>query len=191
MQTTDRSVFQFARQVQDAFKFLGDTGFELVEACTTLVRYRKGGVEVDVYHGRQSYEVGGGVMLAGTRYSIGEIIRSVNPEVARGYRYKMAMTPEETAAAVVELAALFRNYASGALGGTPQMIALLRERRQVWAEEYALDVLAAQLRPQAEAAFRRGAYGQAAELYGRIQKRLSPSEIRKLSLSLARRAGRL
>ncbi|MEX8505365.1 hypothetical protein [Leptothrix ochracea] len=166
MQTTDRSALHFARKVQGAFGFLADAGFAQVEASPTLVRYRKGDVEVDIYHGRQSYEIAGGVTFAGTRYAMSEIIRTVDLEVAKEYRSAVATTAEGIAAGLKELAALMQHYGPGALSGEQQFVALLLEQqRKQWAEEYALDVLAAQLRPQAEDAFRRGDYEQAAELY--------------------------
>lgn len=190
MQMTDRSALHFVRQVQRAFGFLPDAGFAQFEASPTLVRYRKGDVEVDIYHGRQSYEIGGGVTLAGTRYAMSEIIRTVDPEVAKGYRSVVATTAEGVAAGLEELASLMQLYGLGALSGEQQFVALLEQQRKQWADGYALDVLAAQLRPQAEDAFRRGDYEQAAELYGRIRERLSPAEAKKLLLAQERRAGR-
>ncbi len=190
MQTTSRSALHFSRKVQGAFGFLADAGFAQVEASPTLVRYCKGDIEVDIYHGRQSFEIGGGITVAGTRYSMGEIIRAVDPGVAKGYRNSTATTPEGIAASVEELAALMQHYGFGALSGEQEFVAVLEQQGKQWAEGYALDVLAAQLRPQAEVAFRRGSYEQAAELYGRIRERLSPAEVKKLSLALERRARR-
>lgn len=190
MQMTNRSALHFVRKVRGAFGFLPDAGFAQVEASPTLVRYRKGDVEVDIYHGRQSYEIGGGVTLAGTRYAMSEIIRTVDPEVAKGYRSAVATTAEGVAAGLEELASLMQLYGLGTLSGEQQFVALLEQQRKQWADGYALDVLAAQLRPQAEDAFRRGDYEQAAELYGRIRERLSPAEAKKLSLAQERRAGR-
>lgn len=187
MQTTDRSTLYFARKVQDAFWFLIDAGFSLVEALPTLVRYRKGDVEVDIYHGRQSYEIGGGISLAGTRYAMSEIIRTVAPEIAKGYRSAVATTPEGGAACLEQLASLMQHYGHGALSGEQQFFALLGQQRKQWAEGYALDVLAAQLRLQAADAFRRGDYELAAEVYGRIRERLSPAETQKLQLAEKRR----
>ena len=53
-------------------------------------------------------------------------------------------------------------------------------------EAYALDVLAEQIRPNADAAFRSGDYRRAAELYEKIRPRLSAEEIKKLALAKAR-----
>jgi len=75
MNTSDRAYFNFAEEARKAFTFLGELGFSEIEALPTLVRYRKDDVEVDVYHGRQSYEIGAGVTAFGTRYSIEAIMR--------------------------------------------------------------------------------------------------------------------
>jgi len=66
-----------------------------VEALPTLARYRKDNVEVDVYHGRQSYEIGGGVTVFGSRYAMSEIVRATDPEAATNYRGAVATTAEE------------------------------------------------------------------------------------------------
>ena len=64
----------------------------------------------------------------------------------------------------------------------------LRRQRESWSVDYALDVLAEQIRPQAEAAFRGRQYREAAKLYERIAKRLTPTELKKLGMA-RRRSG--
>lgn len=183
----DRSHLDFARKVRGAFTFLTADGFVEIEALPTLVCYRKGGIEVDVYHGRQSYEIGAGVTGFGTRYAMAEIVRATDPETAKGYRNAVATTPEVVAAGLEELSSLMKRYGTAALQGDPQFFSILERQRKHWSEEYALDVLVEQLRPRADDAFRRGDYSTAAELYGRIRDRLSPAEIRKLALAEERR----
>ncbi len=185
----DRSHLHFERKVRSAFTFLEDLGFVEVEALPTLVRYGKDCVEVDVYHGRQSYEVGAGVTGFGTRYAMSEIIRASDPEVAKGYRNTVATTPERVAAGLEELSSLLKCYGTAALQGDSQFFSVLEKKRKQWSEEYALDVLADLLRPQADEAFRRGDYLTAAELFGRIRTRLSPAETKKLALAEERRDG--
>ncbi len=80
-----------------------------------------------------------------------------------------------------------KRYGTAALRGDPQFFSTLKEQRKLWSEEYALDVLADQLRPQADEAFRRGNYSTAADLYARIRSRLSPAEVKKLALAEERR----
>jgi hypothetical protein len=188
MQLTDPSALDFARQVRGAFGFLADAGFAEVEASPTLLRYQKGDVEIDIYHGRQSFEIGAGVSFSGTgtRYAMSEIIRAVDPELAKGYRNAVATSPEGIAVGLAELAALMQRYGRGALSGEQEFVSALEQQRKQWAEGYALEVLTAQLRPRAEDAFRRGDYEQAAELYGRIRDCLSPAEAKKFSIAQQR-----
>lgn len=180
METSDRSYLNFVVTVRKAFAFLGDLGFSEVEALPTLVRYRKGDIEVDVYHGQQSYEIGAGVTAFGTRYAIGEIIRAIDSEAAKQFRNATALTPEVVAVSIESLSALIQRYCGAALQGDPQFCSMLINQRKHWSEEYALDVLTEQLRPQANEAFRLGDYAKAAELYTRIESRLSPAEVKKL-----------
>jgi len=189
MGTPDRSSLYFERKVRGAFTFLGELGFVEVEALPTLVRYRKDDVEVDVYHGRQSYEVGAGVTRCGIRYAMSEIIRTTDPEAATAYRNAVATAPEGVAEGLEELSSLMKRYGAAALQGDLQFFSALERQRKEWSEDYALDVLADQLRPQAAEAFRRGDYATAAELYRRIRLRLSPAETKKLALAEERRKG--
>lgn len=189
MPVQDRVHLNFERAARKSFAFLNDLGFAEIESSPTLIRYRKHGTEVDVYHGRQSYEIGAGVSAFGTRYALSAIIRATDPAAAKQYRYPAATTPEGVAAGLKELGTLMKRYGMGALSGNPQFFSELAEQRKAWSEEYALDVLAEQVRPKADDAFRRGDYSTAAELYARIRSRLSPAEIKKLNLAEERRGG--
>lgn len=183
MNESDRSQLKFVPQVRATFSFLIAEGFAEVEALPTLVRYRKNDVEVDVYHGRQSYEIGGGITVFGSRYAMSEVIRSVDPDTAKSYRNAVATTAEGITVGLEQLSALMQRYGMAVIRGDSEFFLRLDDQRKRWAEEYALDVLAGQLRPQADESFRRGEYKKAAELYGRIRKRLSRSELKKLALA--------
>ena len=188
MNTSNRSCLKFEEKVRKAFEFLSELGFDEVETLPTLVRYRKGNIEVDVYHGRQSYEVGVGVTAFKTRYAISEIIRAIDPATAESFHYPLATTPEGIVSALEELSLLMKRYGRSAIDGDSQFFSMLENQRKLWAEEYALHVLAEQLRPQADEAFRRKDYSKAADLYSQIRKCLSPTELKKLSLAEERRA---
>jgi len=83
MVTQNRAVLNFELIARNDFAFLSELGFSEIESSPTLIRYHKGDVELDVYHGRQSYEIGAGVSYLGTRYSLVEIIRATDPETAK------------------------------------------------------------------------------------------------------------
>jgi len=182
----ERADLHFERKVRGAFLFLEEMGFIEVEAAPTLVRYQKGDVEVDVYYGRQSYEVGAGVTAFGVRYAMSEIIRTADPAAAKTYRHAVATTPDGIAEGLEELGSLMRRYGADALNGDRQFFSILAKQREQWSEDYALDVLADQLRPRAEEAFRRGDYVMAAELYARIKGRLTQAEVKKLAVAQSR-----
>jgi hypothetical protein len=178
--SSDRTRFDFANAVTKIFAFLSDLGFSQLEASLTIVRYRKGDLEVDVYHGRQSYELGFEVDRYGKKYSIGELIRATDAEAAARYRSFAATTQEGLIEGLVRLAEWAKRYAGRAIQDDPSFFALLEDQRMSWREAYALDVVEQQLRPKANEAFRLGNYQEAAELLERIVPRLSPAELKKL-----------
>jgi hypothetical protein len=178
--TSDRSKINFEKNVRTTFIFLIELGFSEIEALPTLVRFRKGEVEVDIYHGRQSYEIGAGVTVHETRYPISEIIRCLDPVVAKQFFYTASTTPEGVLSGLEKLSKLMQKYAIAAIEGKADFLSSLEKNRIVWAEEYELDVLTYQLRPLAEEAFRVKDYKKAAELYSRIHARLHSAELKKL-----------
>ena len=184
MDTVDRLHFNFEKKVGEVFAFLSNFGFSEVESLPTLVRYQNGDIEVDIYHGRQSYEIGAGVTISGTRYSIPEIIQASDPEVFKQFRYAMTTTPEGVANALEELSLLMKRYCNVALEGNQQFITVLEKQRKQWSENYALDVLTKQLRPKASEAFRQKDYSTAANLYSRISECLSTAELKKLNFAI-------
>jgi len=179
----DRSNLNFGGQVRKSFIFLNDLGFSEVEVLPTLVRYQKDSVEVDIYHGRRSYEIGAGVSVFGSRYTISEIIEASDPEAFMQFRYAMTATPEGVATALKELGSLLKLYGSAVLRGESKFVSMLEKQRKQWSQAFALDTLARQLRPKANEAFRRKDYSTAADLYSRIRERLSPAEIKKLGVA--------
>ncbi len=184
----ERTQLNFADAVRKRFAFLGDHRFIEIESLPTIVRYQKDDLEIDVYHGRQSFEVGFGIARQGVRYSLSELIRAADPVAAEQYRNETATTPHGVAKALARLQEVVERYGERALQGDVEYFSALEAQRKVWAEGYALDVLEGQVRPKAEAAFRSGDYRQAAELYERIRIRLSAVELKKLALA-RKRAG--
>jgi hypothetical protein len=181
-----RSRLNFADAVTEKFGFLHDFGFSVTESSPTIVRYRKGDLDLDVYHGRQSHEIGLGIEHRGVRYSLTELIRISDSEAAGKYRNVVTLTPSILKEGLTTLAELVMRYAEVALRGEPKFFAALENQRKNCAEGYAQDVLAGQLRPKAEEAFRQGNYREAAELYDRIQRCLTPAELKKLAFAKKR-----
>ena len=182
----ERTRLNFAHVATHRFAFLNSFGFLAVESLPTLVRYRKDKIEVTLYHGRQSFELGFEIDRDGGRYSISEIIGVVDVDVAKRYRNYAATTPAGVVEGLNQLAELVMRYGDLALRDDPTFFAMLEDHRKSWPDEYALDVLSTQLRPKAQAAFQRGNYREAAELYERIRARLSAAEEKKLALAKER-----
>lgn len=183
---SDRTRLNFAKAVTERFGFLGDLGFSVTELLPTIVRYRKGDVEADVYHGRQSYELGFDVERHGIRYSLSDLISAADPEAAEQYRNFAATTQDGITKGLTRLAELVKRYSEPALRGDPDFFATIEKQRKLWAEGYSLDVLAGQLRPKAYEAFRQGNYREAVELYERIRPRLTPVELKRLAVAKER-----
>jgi len=112
-----RTRLNFTEAVNDRFAFLKELGFSEAESLPTIVRYRKGDLEVDVYHGRQSFELGLGVARRGTRYTLSELIRVTDPVAADQYRNFAATTPKGIAEGISRLEKLAIRYGERALRG--------------------------------------------------------------------------
>ena len=92
----------------------------------------------------------------------------------------------DLAAGLDRVADLLQRYGARALRDDSDYFVELRQQRKAWSESYARDVLAKQLRPKAEAAFREGRYADAVNLYEKIAPTLSASEQRKLAVARKR-----
>lgn len=182
----ERTRLNFANAVRERFAFLDDLGFSEAESLPTLIRYRKDDLDVTFYHGRSSFELGFEICRNSARYSLSELIGVADPEAAERYRNYAATTPDGIAAGLTQLEQLVRQYGDRALRRDPAFFTMLADHRKSWTEEYAIDVLARQLRPKAQAAFQQGNYREAAELYERIRPRLSKAEEQTLVLAKER-----
>lgn len=181
-----RARLGFPEIVRQEFAFLADSGFSEVESFPTIVRYKRGDIDLNVYFGRQSYEVGLQLGHEGEQFSMSALIRAADPISAEKYRNPAATTRAGLVSGVNRLAELMRRYGDRALQGDLEFLADLRRQRESWAKDYALDVRAAQIRPKAEAAFREGRYREAAEFYEQIAPRLSLVERAKLAAARKR-----
>lgn len=183
MSEQNRERLNFESEAKKTFAFLNDLGFVQVESLLTLVRYQKDDVEIAVYHGRLSYEIGADISYRGMQYKLADVVRAIDPDAAERCGYLMASTTGGVAMALDELGSLMQRYGVAALEGDPQFFSTLEEKRKVWMGDYWFDIFASQVRPQAEEAFRLRDYAKAVDLYARIRSCLSPAEKRKLKLA--------
>lgn len=181
----DRARFAFCDAVQRTFGFLTEHHFQCVRTEPTFVRYESDRVFVNVYHGRSSYELGVEVGLLDfdkteRGYSLSALIGLIDPQEAANYRNFVATTSELVEVGVKTLSEKFKAYAWDTLRGDPIVFAKLEQQREQLSKSFAMEVLARQVRPKAEAAFRNKSYAEAARLYESIRGQLSPAELKKL-----------
>jgi hypothetical protein len=182
----NRASLGFAQAVQEAFSFLLNDGFHIVESEPTIVRYEKNGLVVTVYHGRHSWEIGLEVGRQNETFSMYRLLASAYAKEADEYRNPTAGTASAVVSSVQKIAELVRRHGKGALEDNPVFYARMRQQRQDWAKAFELQVRADQNRPRAEAAFREGRYREAAELYEEMVEALTPVEKKKLALARRR-----
>ena len=167
--------------VRQEFAFVGDFGFREVDALPTIVRYLKDDLQLNVFHGRMSYEISMEIGRNDDLYPLWSLIHAIDPEAEASYRPWAATTSAAVTSGVERLATLVRRYGARALRGDPAFFEELRKVCDSWAHDYALDVLVSQVRPKAAAAFRDGRYREAMELYEEITERLTAAERAKLA----------
>ena len=180
----ERAKLGFKEAVRQHFKFLGRYGFNEILALTTIVQYRNRNLDVCVYHGRLSYEIGVEIYQADERFTIGELIRLSDEEAYEKYRSPMVSSSSVALDSAIErLATLLSKYGEKALQNDYATFDALRKQGVVLVEQLALDVLESQIRPLAAQAFRERRYKDAAKLYKKISARLSNAERAKLAFA--------
>ena len=178
---SQRERLHFPKAVRQEFAFLKKYGFREIQALSTLVRFQRDEIEIRVYHGRSSYEIGLEFHYKNEEYSLGELIRISDPVALARFRYPQASTRNAVKLGVKTIGELTERYGHSALSGDMLIFARIRKCRPLWTKEFALDVLVAQVRPKAHRAFREGRYSEAVQLYGQISERLSEVERKKLA----------
>ena len=65
-----RGELRFPAEVRTQFRFLEALGFKECESSPTYVRYARSEFVIEIYHGRQSYELGLNLLRDGLSYSL-------------------------------------------------------------------------------------------------------------------------
>lgn len=177
------SDIEFLPRIRVAFSFLIDIGFIEKESSPKVAKFQNSDVQVVIYFGQSSYEIHVIFIFEDKEFSLGEILSAKNERLREKFRYPAATTSEEVEKALLKLSQLCKDYCEEALRGDPQFYKSLEINRKIWSQDYELEVLCEQLRPEAEDAFRNHNYTKAVELYSRIRKALTPSEQKKLSIA--------
>lgn len=191
---TDRRKLRFAEAVEEQFGFLQEHGFRRVQSEPSFVRFESRHAYVNIYHGRQSFEIGleVGSFIVGeeeTSYSMSEIIRLVEPSKADGYRNYAARSLNDVTEGVRALALLFRRYFEAGVLDDSDLIERLRKDRETWSWKYAKEVNLTHARQNLDIAWRAKDYAKVVELLRPLRDALTPTELHKLEYA-ERHAGR-
>lgn len=193
-QANDRAALAFPEVVCSEFDFLIKNRFRCVRIEPTFVRYESDKIFINVYHGRTSYELGlevGPLMTAvepDLGYSFSALLSLAAPPEAATYRNFIAKTPTALKTGVLLLREKFQACGWEILRADPDIFVKLKAQRAQSSEAFAMEVRARQVRPKAEAAFRRKNYEEALRLYDSIRSNLSAVELKKLEYARKHRS---
>jgi hypothetical protein len=176
--------FGFQKMVIELFSWLEDYGFSLIEEKSTIVKYEGRFGYVNVYHGRSSYEVGIEIGPPGeeqkSNYSMSELIRLREYEKAKNYRNPIATSEQTMRTAIFAQAEKLMMYGQRVFKGESKVWQELKQQRQNWSKEYAMDIMQSQVRQEVENYFHKKDYKRVIELLSRIEGRLTSVELKKL-----------
>ena len=183
----------FDGQARETFAFLeNEWGMRCVQNSSNLVRWENESTFVIVFLGPVYQEVdvalGARAEPAVRPYALAELIALADPDGAGEYRCPMVRTRSAVGRALAGCADLLRRHGQAAVHGDQGTLRLLRDNRDKAGQAWESDLRAAVIRPRAAEAFRRGAYREAVDLFGRMEESLTPAERAKLAYA-RRRAG--
>lgn len=187
----NREILGFKEEVLSTFSFLiEEYGFQIIETKPTFVRFESPLVFVNVYHGRLSSELGleiGPIKQSSSRlesrYSLSDILDSVDKRKEENYTFFQASTKERVKKYVAKAAELVRKYGVDALKGDSATFERLRAIQAHNSQDYLKEIKLGRIRPKAEEAFRRKDYSKVVELLEPVRAELRPSELKKLEYS--------
>jgi hypothetical protein len=179
----ERRNLGFQEEVLESFRWLEDYQYRLFEESSTFVRYEGPLGYVNVYHGRSSYEVGVEIAPPGegvSSYSMSALIQLTDTEESKSYRNPIATSIQTVRNLVAAQAQRLKLYGRRIFAGNSQVWKELEHQRRQRAEDYAMEVLLSQVRPEAERSFRNHDSKRVVRLLSAVELRLTPAERKKL-----------
>lgn len=184
---TDRSPLRFAEQVKRHFVFLEVRGFRCVLSETTLVRYESSRLAINIYHGRQSYEIN--LEIERPRithaYTFGDILRLVG-DGGMPYQVYATNTSKGVAQGVSQLAKRFRTCIDTGILDESDLFKRLKLKQDEWLRNYALDIQLEHARTQSSDAWTKKDFVQVVKILSPLQEHLAPRETRRLQYAKKR-----
>lgn len=179
----DRSVLHFPEEVRARFAYLEALGFACAHSEATLVRYESPVIGINIYQGRQSYEIGleiESLQVPKGSYSFSEILRLVDAKRAENYRNFASHTVEGVAEGVQQLAALFHECIDAGILNEQQLFPRLKLQRGEWSKNYALEIELRQARSNSEDAWTKKDFQKVVQILSPLREHLHPAELKKL-----------
>lgn len=183
MPTIDRQSLHFAEMVERNFAFLAAHGFKRVQSEPTFVRFESGCLYLNVYHGRQSYEIELEIGPCGTSnasYSMSDLIRLLEPKKADEYRRYAAHIAKDVAKGVERLASLFRRYVDAGVFDDGKIFERLQKNRNAAVHDYWKETALTHARQQLDVAWHAKNYAKIIELLEPLRSDLTSTELKKL-----------
>jgi len=176
-----RSFLRFADEVRKEFAFLDSQNFRCVRTEATFVRFESSRCAINIYHGRQSYEIGLEVefLQSNDCYSFSEIMRLGKCNPNEQYRKFCANNVDGVAIGVHELADRFRKRVDFEILYDKHSYSRLKELRKEWSKNYALKVELSQAREKSNEAWMKKDFYQFVEILTPLREHLSQLELRK------------
>ncbi len=185
----DRSELGFEESARSAFGFLATYGFAPVAADEYSAHYASNCARLAIRHDRLSYELS--LDLARVDhpdelahpYSTQDLIRAVDPDLARRYRDFAATSRDAIARGLQQLAENLKNFGDRALRCDAEFFAVLARERSREIERFGRETQRAGQDAVARAAFDRQDWRRVIEVYEARTDPLNRSEQKRLEIA--------
>jgi post-segregation antitoxin (ccd killing protein) len=177
----DRSLLGFAEEAKRCFIYLEEHEFKCVRTESTFVRWESSCLAVNVYHGRNSYEIS---LVIESKddpdsYSFSEILRLVDNEAAEQYRAYASNTVEGVKDGLYQLATIFKKCVNAGIFTDNSLFSRLKLQRANFSEKYAIQIQLEQALKKSAEAWKEKNFEQFINILSPLQKHLGPVEQEK------------
>lgn len=174
----------FSDTVKREFHFLESHGFVACSFESGLARYESSVLWIEVFReGAYEIALSLGPLLAPDSFSMGSLLRLVDPEVGGRYRNFMATSPELVARGVTELAARLRRCADSGVLADQRLFERLHEGSRQAVTQMATETLMADVRRRLQPAWQAKDYSLVVQLLAPVEHLLTNVERDKLKLA--------
>lgn len=183
---TNRSDLRFVEAVEDAFSFLvEECGFRIASAEEpTFVRYESDTTFLNVYHGRQSYElnveVGSIADPVGRSYRLPDVLGAILGRDDKRRTYFQASNREAVRRCVQVIADLVAQHYGPVLKGDAEVLGRIAAHTSESSQAHTREVVQRPVREAAEKAWHAKDYARVQELYESVRESLTLVERKRL-----------